>query len=97
MRETYRGAHNNQFGNLLSKNHRYQRSVVFLTDSIAPADCLQYFTSATGQIKSFNWQDVAGTATRQLNNQNYNICFRTELVSSQVCIIRYISPLVNRI
>ena len=33
---------------------------------------------------SFNWQDVASTATRQLNSQNYNICFRTELVSGQV-------------
>jgi hypothetical protein len=55
--------------------------------SIAPADCLQYFTAASGTVKSFNWQDVAGGATRQLNNQNYNICFRSELLSSQVCII----------
>ncbi len=45
-------------------------------------DCLQYFTSATGRVKSFNWQDTAGA--QQLNNQNYNMCFRTELVSSQV-------------
>ncbi|EFX72900.1 hypothetical protein DAPPUDRAFT_308002 [Daphnia pulex] len=50
---------------------------------LAPIDCLQYFSAASGRVKSFNWQDVAGTATRQLNNQNYNICFRTELVSSQ--------------
>jgi hypothetical protein len=53
---------------------------------LAPTDCLQYFTSATGRVKSFNWQDVASTATRQLNNQKYNICFRTEKISSQVCI-----------
>ena len=34
-----------------------------------------------------NWQDVAGSAApRQLNNQNYNICFRTELVASQVFV-----------
>ncbi|XP_046459010.1 uncharacterized protein LOC124205601 [Daphnia pulex] len=55
---------------------------------LAPADCLQYFTSATGRVKSFNWQDSA--AARQLNNQNYNICFRTELVSgsraTQMCV-----------
>ncbi|KAI9559205.1 hypothetical protein GHT06_015994 [Daphnia sinensis] len=48
---------------------------------LAPADCLQYYTSATGRVRSFNWQDAAGA--RQLNNQNYNICFRTELVSAQ--------------
>jgi hypothetical protein len=52
---------------------------------IAPTDCLQYFTAATGRVRSFNWQDVAGAL--QLNNQNYNICFRTELVSGQVGII----------
>lgn len=48
---------------------------------LAPTDCLQYFTSATGRVRSFNWQDAAGG--HQLNNQNYNICFRTELVSAQ--------------
>jgi hypothetical protein len=50
---------------------------------LAPKDCLQYFTSATGRVKSFNWQDAA--AAQQLNNQKYNICFRTELVSGSVC------------
>ncbi|EFX72897.1 hypothetical protein DAPPUDRAFT_325653 [Daphnia pulex] len=57
---------------------------------LAPVDCLQYFTSATGKVKSFNWQDVSSTAIRQLNNQKYNICFRTELVSgskaAQTCL-----------
>ncbi|XP_046637991.1 uncharacterized protein LOC124316223 isoform X3 [Daphnia pulicaria] len=55
---------------------------------LAPAECLQYFTAATGRVKSFNWKDAAGP--RQLNNQNYNICFRTELVSgsraNQMCV-----------
>uniref|UniRef100_A0A0P6EKV9 CUB domain-containing protein n=1 Tax=Daphnia magna TaxID=35525 RepID=A0A0P6EKV9_9CRUS len=50
-------------------------------DYLAPPGCLQYFTSATGRVSSFNWQDTAGA--HQLNNQNYQICFRTELVSSQ--------------
>ncbi|KAI9559209.1 hypothetical protein GHT06_015998 [Daphnia sinensis] len=50
-------------------------------DYLAPPDCLQYFTSAAGRVSSFNWQDTAGA--HQLNNQNYQICFRTELVSSQ--------------
>ncbi|KAK4011654.1 hypothetical protein OUZ56_020769 [Daphnia magna] len=48
---------------------------------LAPIDCLQYFTSTRGRVSSFNWQDVAGA--RQLNNQNYNMCFRTELISAQ--------------
>ncbi|KAI9559204.1 hypothetical protein GHT06_015993 [Daphnia sinensis] len=50
---------------------------------LSPVGCLQYFTSATGKVKSFNWQDTPTGGIRQLNNQNYNICFRTELVSSQ--------------
>ncbi|XP_046457275.1 uncharacterized protein LOC124204273 isoform X3 [Daphnia pulex] len=48
---------------------------------LAPVDCLQYFTDPTGRVMSFNWQGVAVSATRQINNQHYNICFRTELVS----------------
>ena len=51
---------------------------------VAPSNCLQYFTGTSGTVSSFNWKDVAGTTTRQLANQAYNICFRTELVSSQV-------------
>ncbi|XP_059351680.1 uncharacterized protein LOC130689828 isoform X2 [Daphnia carinata] len=50
---------------------------------LAPAGCLQYYTASSGKVKSFNWQDVTTTAIRQLNNQNYNICFRTELLSGQ--------------
>lgn len=57
---------------------------------LAPVDCLQYFSSATGKVKSFNWQDVTTTAIRQLNNQKYNICFRTELIptskATQMCV-----------
>ena len=51
----------------------------------APTDCLQYYTSASGSIQSFNWnrQSSTTTAVRQLANQNYNICFRTELINGQ--------------
>lgn len=52
-------------------------------DYLAPDNCLQYFTSASGSVKSFNWNDVAG-APRQLANQNYRACFRTELIDSKV-------------
>nr|CAH0107327.1 unnamed protein product [Daphnia galeata] len=58
---------------------------------LAPSECLQYFTTASGRVKSFNWQDVATTTTRQLNNQNYKICFRAETLASgssatQMCV-----------
>uniref|UniRef100_A0A0N8BNF5 CUB domain-containing protein n=2 Tax=Daphnia magna TaxID=35525 RepID=A0A0N8BNF5_9CRUS len=58
---------------------------------LAPPGCLQYFPAATGRVRSFNWQDIAAAAApRQLNNQDYNICFRTELVtgqrSTQMCL-----------
>ncbi|XP_046459325.1 uncharacterized protein LOC124205840 [Daphnia pulex] len=59
-------------------------------DYLAPVDCLQYFTAPTGRVSSFNWRDVPVSAIRQLNNQNYNICFRTELVdrqkATQICL-----------
>ncbi len=43
--------------------------------------CRYGFAHLTG--RHLDIASAAGT-TRQLNNQNYNICFRTELVSSQV-------------
>ncbi|EFX82909.1 hypothetical protein DAPPUDRAFT_240674 [Daphnia pulex] len=53
-------------------------------DYLAPSECLQYFTTAIGSVQTFNWKDVAtGTSTRQLANQDYYICFRTELVNKQ--------------
>jgi hypothetical protein len=76
----------------LGKKSEYQKSKLIhinydLLIRKAPTDCLQYFSTSSGKVKSFNWQDVAGTTiTRQLNNQKYNICFRTELVSGSVCL-----------
>ncbi len=67
---------------------RTQNFVIKKLFCLAPTGCLQYFTAATGRVKSFNWQDVAVPAApanpRQLNNQNYNMCFRTEFVSGSV-------------
>ena len=57
--------------------------------SAAPQFCLQFFTSSSGTISSFNYKDVA--APRQLNNQNYNLCFRNNLVNNQVRICFRIS------
>lgn len=55
-----------------------QHSVV-----LAPDYCLQYITSSSGKINSFNWRDVT-PAIRQLANMDYRICFRTETVNNQV-------------
>lgn len=48
----------------------------------APEDCLQYFTQSSGTVRSFNWREVSPSAAapRQLANQDYNICFRTEQI-----------------
>ncbi|XP_045028476.1 uncharacterized protein LOC116921548 isoform X1 [Daphnia magna] len=53
------------------------------SEYLAPDDCLQYFTSSAGSVMTFNWVDTTNRATRQLANQDYYICFRTELVNRQ--------------
>lgn len=53
--------------------------------SMAKADqgCLQYLTGVNGRIKSFNFDAASG---RQLSNQDYSICIRTE---RNFCSIHY--------
>lgn len=53
--------------------------------SISRADqgCLQYFTGISGRVRSFNFNTVSG---RQLSNQDYSICIRTE---RNFCGIQY--------
>ncbi|KAI9558871.1 hypothetical protein GHT06_015660 [Daphnia sinensis] len=53
------------------------------SEFLAPEGCLQYFTSPSGIITTFNWKDTSGRTTRQLANQDYYICFRTEMVQRQ--------------
>lgn len=50
----------------------------------APDDCLQYFTGTSGKVWSFNWIDTAWTAPRQLANQDYKACFRSEQFGDRV-------------
>ena len=52
---------------------------------VCPADnsCLQYHTGVSGTIRSFNYDGDAG---RQLSNQDYSICVRTE---NNFCGIAY--------
>lgn len=51
--------------------------------SRAPQGCLQYHTGINGKIKSFNYNVVSG---RQLSNQDYSICIRTE---RNFCSVQY--------
>ena len=51
-------------------------------------DCLQYHTSATGKIASFNWDTSASTVAStqyHLANQYYDICIRRERNKCSVC------------
>jgi len=55
-----------------------------------PANCLQYFTSATGTIRSFNFPVVAaGTAIDasvvHLKNQHYKACIRKPAGMNRIC------------
>jgi len=47
-----------------------------------PSGCLQYFTGATGIVKTFNWQTVASST--HLQNQNYDVCVRR---TADFCVI----------
>lgn len=51
--------------------------------SKAEQGCLQYFTGVSGRIKSFNFDTTSG---RQLSNQDYSLCIRTE---RNFCSIHY--------
>lgn len=53
--------------------------------SISKADqgCLQSFTGVNGRIRSFNFDPSSG---RQLSNQDYSICLRTE---RNFCSVQY--------
>ncbi|EFX82500.1 hypothetical protein DAPPUDRAFT_316213 [Daphnia pulex] len=53
---------------------------------LAPPDCLQYFSTRTGSVKTFNWRDVDSPNTRQLANQDYSICFRSGSAQRQMCV-----------
>ncbi|KAL1381512.1 hypothetical protein pipiens_013409 [Culex pipiens pipiens] len=59
--------------------------------SKAEQGCLQYFTGVSGRIKSFNFDTISG---RQLSNQDYSLCIRTE---RNFCSIHYTAcPDVSR-
>lgn len=70
--------------------HRYNGNQIFIEGNtqllkifLAPNSCVQYYTGVSGTIRSFNYD---GTSGRQLSNQDYTICIRTE---SNFCNIAY--------
>ncbi|XP_046645869.1 uncharacterized protein LOC124336202 [Daphnia pulicaria] len=73
-------------GSAQDRNWKIRISLLSCTSTnlLAPDDCLQYFTQSIGTVRSFNWREVSPSATgpRQLANQDYNICFRTEQVTN---------------
>ena len=46
----------------------------------APDGCLQWYTSATGTISSFDYQFAATPVVQHIANQDYTICIRTNQV-----------------
>lgn len=57
-----------------------------------PSGCLQYFSTATGTIRSFNFpQQSAGAAVAMsvvhLSNQHYSSCVRRPAGTSKICFI----------
>lgn len=40
----------------------------------APTGCLQYYTTQTGMVKSFNYNNMV-----QLNNEDYTVCVRAQV------------------
>ncbi|CAB4066496.1 unnamed protein product [Lepeophtheirus salmonis] len=48
-----------------------------------PPGCLQFFTSNTGVVKSFNYNTVA--TSNHLSNQDYNVCFRRQEGNCRIC------------
>lgn len=57
-----------------------------------PPGCLQYFSTATGTIRSFNFpEQAAGTAVAanvvHLSNQHYSSCVRRPSGTSSICFI----------
>ena len=56
---------------------------VYVYIYLAPTDCLQFFTEATGTVSSFNWKDV-NPIVRKLASQDYKMCFRNALINGKV-------------
>ena len=58
-------------------------------DLSGPPGCLQYYTSTSGIIQSFNFPSPAvttiGNTVTHLSNQNYEICIRRDINACFIC------------
>ena len=59
-----------------------------MTKHLAPTGCLQYHTSVSGQIFSFNFVPDNVRVSRQLSNQDYRVCVRPE---ENFCGVQYVA------
>jgi len=57
------------------------------TTYTAPSNCLQWFTSATGTLTSYDYQFTSATTfpIQKLANQDYTICIRTNQGFCGIC------------
>ncbi|CAG7721334.1 unnamed protein product [Allacma fusca] len=57
-----------------------------LDDELAPSGCDQYYTAASGMVKSFNYvkPDATPKMQAQINNQQYTVCIRTPPGSKKI-------------
>merc|ERR1712141_969346 len=61
-------------------------------------DCLQYLTSSSGTIASFNWDTSASsvaTSQTHLSSQYYDICIRRARSYCSVCFTPYIATVAS--
>ena len=73
----------NPSSDIILNTTEYQNS--FISFTIAPEGCLQYFQDREGTITSFNWD---GLNSRQyMPNQHYSICFKRGASDCQVNFI----------
>ncbi|KAF2357727.1 CUB domain [Trinorchestia longiramus] len=56
----------------------------------APTGCLQYFTTTSGTISSFNYDSSTTTGGNHLSGQSYGVCIKGQ---SGYCSITYSQPL----
>ena len=58
-------------------------------DVSGPPGCLQYYTSTSGIIQSFNFpapsETTIGSTVTHLSNQNYEVCIRRAIEACYIC------------
>jgi len=81
-----------------AREYRMEARQFILGDDMGgPLECLQYFTSLTGTVSSFNFptniQTVPATTTH-LSSQNYNICFRRATGRCGICFVPAVTIII---